>query len=441
VLSEFAGAAIELPQALLVNPHDIDGLRSAIMRAVQMSPREAARRMRVMRRRVFQHDVRHWAQTFLTALDEQVVVGRREVPAAGPGEVIEMPADDGAPASAPAVAAPAAVVLPGESARRPVPVPVGASDGHAATGANGGPAARRPRMVTPELSVEVVQDPALASAAGRPGEGGWSRPPAGPALPSGLRAAVQAFAQHEAVLVALDFDGVLAPIVEDPETARALSASARAVERLAAIPGVRVALLSGRALADLTAVARMPDSVQLVGSHGVEFGPGREGAPPPAAALDEPQAALLDRVADALQAVSRNHPGTRVELKPAAAVLHTRKARRADAERAGADALAGPARWPGVHLTRGKEVVELSVLPADKGVALRRMRAEYRSEVVLYAGDDVTDERAFAVLEDDAGDVTVKVGSGESIARHRLRGPEEVSRLLELLVEQLVEQG
>jgi trehalose 6-phosphate phosphatase len=270
---------------------------------------------------------------------------------------------------------------------------------------------------------------------------GWARPAGGRALPSGLRTALHGFTQHTAVLVGLDFDGVLAPIVEDPETARALPAAARAIERLAGVPGVRVALLSGRSLADLARVAQLPDGIQLVGSHGVEFGPGRDGAPPPQAGPDEAQAALLGRVSDALFAITRSFPGTRVEVKPTAAVLHTRKARRTAAERAAAEALAGPARWPGVHLTRGKEVVELSVLPADKGVALRRLREDYRSEVVLYAGDDVTDERAFAVLEDDAGDVTVKVGGGESSARHRLRGPDEVARLLEYLVELLVDQG
>jgi trehalose-phosphatase len=255
-----------------------------------------------------------------------------------------------------------------------------------------------------------------------------------------LRSALAGFVQHEAVLVGLDFDGVLAPIVEDPSAARALPASLRALVQLAGLPGVRVALLSGRALADLTRVAAVPDGILLIGSHGVEPGPGPAGGPARPPELDQEQSELLGRVCDALFAISHRFPGTRVELKPAGAVLHTRTARRTDAERSAAEALAGPARWPGVHLTRGKEVVELTVLPADKGAALLRLRAEHRSEVVLYAGDDVTDERAFAVLDDDAGDVSVKVGAGESLARHRLRGPEEVARLIEHLVEHLRDQ-
>jgi trehalose 6-phosphate synthase len=70
VLSEFTGAADELPSALLVNPHDIEGLKDAIVRAATLSPAEARRRMRAMRRRVREHDVSHWAATFLDALNE-----------------------------------------------------------------------------------------------------------------------------------------------------------------------------------------------------------------------------------------------------------------------------------------------------------------------------------------------------------------------------------
>jgi alpha,alpha-trehalose-phosphate synthase [UDP-forming] len=68
VLSEFTGAANELTQAYLVNPHDIEGLKDAVVRAVRDSPRERARRMRNLRRRVFQHDVLDWASQFLQAL-------------------------------------------------------------------------------------------------------------------------------------------------------------------------------------------------------------------------------------------------------------------------------------------------------------------------------------------------------------------------------------
>ena len=71
VLSEFAGAADQLRQAILVNPHDIDGLKNSILTAMRMPDREASRRMRVMRRHVLQNDVERWSQNFLAALQQE----------------------------------------------------------------------------------------------------------------------------------------------------------------------------------------------------------------------------------------------------------------------------------------------------------------------------------------------------------------------------------
>jgi trehalose 6-phosphate synthase len=70
VLSEFTGAADELTTAFLVNPHDIDDLKDAIVRAATISPAEARRRMRSMRRQVREHDVAHWAASFLDTLKQ-----------------------------------------------------------------------------------------------------------------------------------------------------------------------------------------------------------------------------------------------------------------------------------------------------------------------------------------------------------------------------------
>ncbi|WP_311243394.1 trehalose-6-phosphate synthase [Microbacterium sp. WCS2018Hpa-23] len=70
VLSEFTGAADELRQAVRVNPHDIAGLKDAIMTAVAMPPAEQGKRMRSLRRRVLENDVDAWSSSFLRALDE-----------------------------------------------------------------------------------------------------------------------------------------------------------------------------------------------------------------------------------------------------------------------------------------------------------------------------------------------------------------------------------
>ncbi|HET9967111.1 MAG TPA: trehalose-6-phosphate synthase [Streptosporangiaceae bacterium] len=71
VLSEFTGAADELAGAFLVNPHDIEGLKYTILRAANAGPADARRRMRAMRKRLFEHDVARWAASFLDALRDQ----------------------------------------------------------------------------------------------------------------------------------------------------------------------------------------------------------------------------------------------------------------------------------------------------------------------------------------------------------------------------------
>ena len=70
VLSEFTGASDELRQALLINPHDIDGLKDTIVRATEMPRPERRRRMRALRKRVRENDVAHWSREFLRTLSE-----------------------------------------------------------------------------------------------------------------------------------------------------------------------------------------------------------------------------------------------------------------------------------------------------------------------------------------------------------------------------------
>ncbi len=355
VLSEFAGAAIELPQSFLINPHDIDGVKAAIMRAAQVQPKDAQRRMRAMRRRVFEHDVARWAATFLQ------VAG-----------------------SAPDQDRPPAI---------PQPAPV-----------RGRAVFRRGSSAVPST------------------------------LPADLVGALEGFAMRSRLLIALDFDGVLAPIVSQPDTARMLRQSQEHLAVLTGLPEIRVALVSGRTLADLRAVADPPPGTVLIGSHGAEISdPGGNGDQ--LVPVDEAALKLLQGLTSELNRISAEFEGTRVEVKPAGAVLHTRQADRSVAARATIAAMDGPASWPGIQLTKGKEVVELSVVDVTKGTAIRELRQHLGAEAVLYAGDDATDERAFAVLNGEMGDVSVRVGSGETVARYRLGSPDEVAAMLGFLVE------
>jgi trehalose 6-phosphate synthase len=69
VLSEFAGAADELAQAFLVNPHDVDGLKATLLQAMDAPPDDLAARMAAMRAHLRSHDIVAWARAYLTTLD------------------------------------------------------------------------------------------------------------------------------------------------------------------------------------------------------------------------------------------------------------------------------------------------------------------------------------------------------------------------------------
>ena len=229
--------------------------------------------------------------------------------------------------------------------------------------------------------------------------------------------AVRTIAAVPRLLVALDFDGVLAPIVDVPSSARPLPASAAAVGALATLPTTTVVLVSGRGLADLAAVSGFGSPIRLVGSHGGEFDDG-------AAVLDDAQRERLDRLTAELQELVDGEPGVALEDKPAGVAVHVRNAS-ADVGRRVLDAVrAGPAARAGVELTPGKAVLDLAVVQVDKGMAVETLRAQLDADAVLFAGDDVTDETAFRRLR--PGDVGVKVGEGETVAEFRIADPPAV---------------
>jgi trehalose-phosphatase len=248
-------------------------------------------------------------------------------------------------------------------------------------------------------------------------------------LPETITDAIEEIARTPNLLVALDFDGTLAPTVDDPERARATPEARSAVLSLLAVPGTRVALVSGRAIASLERAADLPEAVLLVGSHGAEFRlDGQSSAP----RLSVEERARLGELSVALDAIAARFSAVRIEGKPAGYALHTRLATPEDAGEAQAEALR-IAEDPAIFSRGGKDVLEFSVRPADKGSALQRLRDYTGASRILFVGDDVTDEDAFAALEPE--DVGVKVGAGETAAEFRIDSPASVAALLELLTE------
>jgi trehalose 6-phosphate phosphatase len=238
-----------------------------------------------------------------------------------------------------------------------------------------------------------------------------------------LAAALSRLASVPRLLVASDYDGVLAPIVSDPGQAWPIPAGIAALAALAELPGTWVTVVSGRARDDLAALSGLPERVTLVGSHGAEI----DGV----AALDDDARALHERLRHRLTELVGDRPGVTLEVKPASVVVHTRNAARPVAAEVTDAVRGGPVTWPGVRVTEGKEVIEMAVLTADKGTAVGLLRERTSADAVLFLGDDVTDENVFAVLRD--ADVGIKVGEGDTRARFRVASPEEAVSALEAL--------
>ena len=315
VLSAFTGAWHELHQAFICNPHDIEGVKQTIMRAINTPEDERRRRMKAMRKRVADHDVQRWASRYLEAL-----------------------------ASAPSVP---------HRSTRPI--------------TRQRPGAERDDMGQPLVGRQSFRGDRQVSEVGQE-----------------ARIALRAFASRPRVLVAVDFDGTLAPLVTDPLQAKAVPGGLESLRDAATLGGVTTAVVSGRDLATLERLTAIgpDDGITLIGSHGAQtnradrtaLGLDRRGRLP-----DRAAAALLETLSDELETIRSRYPAVRLEHKPAAVALHTRTssrrrrrqpprppARRADAMRA---CTSSPARrssncrcprrtraapWPTWHSRRGR---------------------------------------------------------------------------------------
>ena len=243
-------------------------------------------------------------------------------------------------------------------------------------------------------------------------------------LPADLTDALARLAERRPLLLASDYDGVLAPLVDDPSSAVPLEGIADVLGRLAAVPGVTVALVSGRGVEDLRTTSGFEGRYRWIGSHGAEFdGP-----------LRDELASRRDALRDQLTDVVAGTEGARLEVKPASVAVHVRQVPDREAGRAllaHVDSIVDPS------LTKkpGKDVLEVAVTDADKGAALRRLRTDLGAAGAMYLGDDRTDEDGFRALEPN--DVTVKIGDGETVARYRVADPAGALALLEHLAELL----
>ena len=230
-----------------------------------------------------------------------------------------------------------------------------------------------------------------ARADGRPG-GGLPEP----STAEGRAALAALVADPGGALIAVDFDGTLAPIVPDPAAARATPAATSALRRLARVAGT-VAIVTGRPAADAAAYAGLLDvtGIIVLGHYGRQRWEAGQVTTPEA----PPGLAVARSELPALLAAAGADPATRIEDKGEAVAVHTRQAARPQAE---LDRLSGPltdlAARTGLAAEPGRLVLELRPGGADKGRALSDLAAERSARSVVFCGDDLGDRAAFAAV-------------------------------------------
>ena len=194
----------------------------------------------------------------------------------------------------------------------------------------------------------------------------------------------------------LDFDGTLVELASTPDSV-SLSDDVRSLLRkLQFRLSGRLALLSGRSMADVRSYLR-PLDVAVAGSHGLELAQASEDS----VVLEAPSG-LPDAILQ-LKQLESAEPGVLVEAKPGGAAIHYRRAPAAEA--ICRETAARVAKEIGMVLQYGKMVVELKHPSADKGQALRQFMSAppFAGTSPVFIGDDLTDEDGFAAARELGG--------------------------------------
>lgn len=228
-------------------------------------------------------------------------------------------------------------------------------------------------------------------------------------------------------LYAFDFDGTLAPIVQDPNNAKMKPEVERLFVKLS--QSVPTAILSGRSLSDLRARLPKLESTLLIGNHGLEGIPRTKPVPD----LGNECLAWKEQIQTKIVPLA-DDPGLVVEDKGLSLALHYRKSRKKKLTRnvllSSVVNLTPPPRVVG-----GKLV--LNLVPQGgphKGLALKRLLADGKAPCSLYIGDDITDEDVFSLSDPQI--ISVRVGERRcSEAKYFIRNQSEITRLLSLLLE------
>jgi len=249
-------------------------------------------------------------------------------------------------------------------------------------------------------------------------------------LPAGLAEIREQVREAGHLSVFLDFDGTIAPIVEDPADAKLGPEMKTVLEALAGRAGILLVFISGRSAIDLQGRVDIPNAV-YAGNHGLEICGRLQFVEPSAMAKRD----LLKRLLAVLTDSLRHIPGAWVEDKTLSATVHFRQAAPRE-ERAIANIVHSALAHQSAifHLSAGKKVFE--IVPRTKwhkGAAVCWINARLAAPgaASIYIGDDRTDEDAFTLLP---GEITIHVGDADgTAARYHVETIEQVREFLEWL--------
>lgn len=236
------------------------------------------------------------------------------------------------------------------------------------------------------------------------------------------------------LLLFLDCDGTLAPITDHPEETRLASRTKRVLRTLARLPGVTIAVISGRRLEDVRTLVDV-EGLFYAGNHGLEIA-----GPESSLTLGEAmaQSAELLKRARTIEALVARLPGVWVECKGLTASIHYRQVLDADtALLAQLECIVKEVCYPDFRIVQGHKVHEVRPLVDwNKGSAARWIASRIGSSghLAIAAGDDTTDEDMFKALPDA---LTIRIGraSGTAARYHSLEQMQFI-RFLELVADQ-----
>lgn len=238
--------------------------------------------------------------------------------------------------------------------------------------------------------------------------------------------------KNKQVIIFLDYDGTLTPIVDRPEWAQMSQTMRNAVKRLS--EKYRIAIVSGRDLKDVRNLVAL-EGLLYAGSHGFDISGPDGDMELQQGANYLPDLDLAEKnLAEALVKI----PGIQLERKKFAIAVHFRRAKIEDVPTVENIVDTTVAKCPGLRKTGGKMIFELRPdIDWDKGKALLWILTQLGMDddniCPIYIGDDLTDEDAFCVLQTRG--IAILVGNDQRLtaAGYVLKDPEEVGLFLERL--------